>query len=332
MFQHSRYQWRRRHALCALLSLPALLGAKISTAAEFPTRPIKIIVGFGPGGLSDLMARELAKGMQAKLGQSVIIENKPSAGQIVSMQAVASAPADGYTLLLGSITGLSLTPHLFKNLPVDPSKFVPIAPLTVTPNVLVALPDFGANSLTDLASHAKTKGHSVTYGSLGIGTSAHIAMAVYAKRTGVDAKHIPYRGDPTALMALKSREVDLAVITMFAALPRIKSGEIKALGIFQASPSRSLPSIQNVAQAGVLDAGLPSWSGLFAPPNTPAEVVRKLETATRSVTASSGFQDFLISRGSDPIDMDNKRFADLISRTSSQAGGAIRSLNLQPSD
>ncbi|QQX86636.1 tripartite tricarboxylate transporter substrate binding protein [Cupriavidus necator] len=332
MLQNFRFSsWRRTFA-CALVGLSSLLGVTNSIASDFPSRPIKIVVAFGPGGMNDLTARELARRVQSKLGQPVVIENKPGAGQIAAMQAVAGSPADGYTLLFGSVTGFSLTPHLFKNIPVNPSKFIPVVPISVTPTVLVTMPDFPANSLTDLVKYAKGRSTGLNYASTGVGASAHIAMAVYAKATGINANHIPYKGDITALTAVRSREVDVAALSLFAALPRIKSGELKAIGIFQDLPARSLPKVQIPSQAGVPDASIPSWIGLFAPPNTPTDVVHKLETATRAVISLPEFQQFLTERGSEPLDMDNKGFSEYISRISTRAGKAIRNLNLQPNE
>jgi tripartite-type tricarboxylate transporter receptor subunit TctC len=325
----------RRHVLCALsvmLGAAGLFSSTATRAADYPNKPIKIVVAFGPGGLSDLTTRELGRLMQAKLGTAVIIDNKPGAGQVVGMQSVFTAPPDGYTLILGSATGFSLTPNLFKNLTIDPSKFVPIAPVSMASTVVVALPDYPANNLTEFAKHAKAQKNPPIYASIGVGTTPHIAMEIFKKGAKMDATHVPYRGDAPALLALLSHEVDVAVITMFSAQPRIKAGEIKGLGVFQTTPAKTTPNIQTSAQAGVPDADLPGWIGLFAPPGTPKDIVQKLEVVTREVVASQGFQDFVTSRGSEPLQVDNKQFVTLISKMSTRAGSVIRALDLKPDE
>lgn len=323
----------RRNSLMALLAAGAIFSSSPLTAlaADYPSRPIKIVVAFGPGGLSDLTTREIARLMSVKLGQPVLVENKPSAGQVVGMQTVFNAAPDGYTLLLGSTTGFSIAPQMFRNMNLEPARFVPVGPISTTPNVLIALPDFPANNLKDLKAYAKTRKDPFTYGSIGIGTTTHLGMEIFRKGAGFEATHVPYKGDAPALLALKSREVDTAVITLFSAQARIKSGEVKAIGVFQSSPPvKDLPAVQTVTQAGAPDADLPSWVGLFAPPNTPKAVIAKLEPVLREAVASPSFQEFLVKHGGLPMDLDNKQFLSLIAKQSAQLGGLVRSLNLQP--
>lgn len=320
----------RRAHLAALLLLPALLAPVATYAADYPSRPLKIILPMGPGGLSDLTTRQLGRLLEAKLGQPVIVDYKPSAGAVVAMQATANAAPDGYTLLLGSTTGFAITPWLFNNVKFDPAKFVAVSPISTTPNVLVALPDFPANNFKELAALAKTREHPITYGSIGVGTSTHLGMEIFRIGAKFEATHVPYKGDAPALFAVKSREVDTAVITMFSAQARIKSGELKALGIFQARPFHNLPDIQTTTQAGVPEADLPGWVGLFAPPGTPTSIIAKLEPFAREVIASAEFQAFLASNGSESMQLDNKNYVAMIARQSAQLGAIIKKLKLQP--
>ncbi|MDM0087964.1 MULTISPECIES: tripartite tricarboxylate transporter substrate binding protein [unclassified Variovorax] len=319
----------RRACIVALSLLATLLEPSAVYAADYPSRPIKIIVAMGPGGLSDLTTRQLARMLEAKLGQPVIVENKPSAGQVVGMQATANAAPDGYTLLLGSTTGLAITPKLFNNVTIDPTKFVAVSPISTTPNVLVALPDFPANDFKELAANANARKDPITYGSIGVGTSPHLGMEIFRIGAKFEATHVPYKGDAPALLALKSREVDTAVITMFSAQPRIKSGELKALGVFQAQPFQNLPNIQTTTQAGVPEADVPGWVGLFASPGTPTSIIAKLEPVARQVIASAEFQAFLASHGSESVQLDNKSYVAMIARQSAQLGDIIKKLNLQ---
>jgi len=315
-------------AIAAIAFLP--LAVAPAKAADYPQRPIKIVIAFGPGGATDLTARELARQLQSKLGQPVVIENKPSAGSIVAMQAVATAAPDGYTLIIGTPAGFSVTPYLFKTVPYNARDFVPIAPISAMPNVVVAKPDYPVSSLSELVKRAKGKSASasVTYGSFGTGTTSHLAMEMFRSATGVEAMHVPYKGDAPALIAIKSKEVEVAVITMFTAQSRIATGELKGLGVLQARPSRVMPSLQTAAQAGAAEVDLPSWLALFAPPKTPKAITDKLEVAVRSVLNTPEFQDFLLKHGSEPLTGSNKEFLAMIDKQSALLSAKIRELKL----
>lgn len=225
-----------------IATIALLMAASSAHADTFPSRPIRLIVPFGPGGITDLIARQAALGMAEKLGQPVIIENKPSAGHIVAMQTVAQATPDGYTILLGSNTGFTVAPHMYKNLPFRIDTLQPIAPINTAPTVLLARPDFPANNLTELIQYIKDNPGKLNYGSFGIGTSAHLGMEIMKSDLGLNIMHIPYRGDAQGLLALKAKEVDIAYITLFSAQARIRAGEFKALGCCRTTASRPFPT------------------------------------------------------------------------------------------
>lgn len=328
-----RFRRDRRAAALRIARLAGLGAATLAGlpahAGEFPDRPIKIIVGFAPGGATDNQTREFARRLEKELGQAVLVENKPGGGGAIAMQSTLSGGADGYTLVMGSPAGFSIGPVLNRETAkYDPRRFVPIAPVTAQANVLVALPSFPASSIGELVALSKRK--PLSYGSFGTATSAHLAMEILKKKSGLDAQHIPYRGDPPSLLAVKSGEIDVAVITMFSALPRIRSGELKGLGVLQAQPDRNLPRLQTTAQAGFPDIDLPSWIGLFAPPDTPKPVTDKLEAAARKVLAAPEFQRFAVESGNEPLRLDNKAFLALIERQSRTLGEVIVALKLQP--
>ncbi|GAP36729.1 tripartite tricarboxylate transporter substrate binding protein [Piscinibacter sakaiensis] len=320
---------RARRALLPLAALCAWATTLPLQAAEFPQRPVKIVVGFAPGGSTDSITRELARRLGRELGQTVIVDNKPGGGQVPAMQTAAGSGADGYTLVIGSPGGFSVSPHLYRKLPYDAREFVPIAAIATQANVLVARPDLPASNLRELMALAKTRKQGLNYGSFGSGTSAHLAMEMLKKQSGLDALHIAYKGDPPALLAIKGGEIDVAVITMFSAQPRIRSGELKGLAVLQARPDRNLPQLQTTAQAGYPDVDLPSWLGLFAPPGTPQPVVEKLEAATRKVLATPDFQAYVLTNGNEPLTLDNPAFLAMIQRQSAQLGQVIRDIKLQ---
>lgn len=330
MTKNPLFSGKSRRVLLVSLSLFAAVSQLPTRAADFPQRPIKVVLGFAPGGGTDLTMRELARQLESRLGQPVVVDNKPSAGSIVAMQTVASAPPDGYTLVLGSPAGFSVTPSLFKKLSFNASQFVLVAPVSTAANVLVAQPDFPANTLSDLAPLAKRRGAAITYGSFGIGTTAHLGMEMFASRAGLQATHVPYKGDSASILALKSRDIDVAVVTMLSAQPRIKSGELKGLGVYQVKPDRNFPSLQTTAQASANDVDLPFWLALFAPPQTPKAVTDKLEAAVRAVVTSAAYQTFLSNNGSEPLLSSNADFMAMLNAQTAQLATVIRDLKIAP--
>jgi tripartite-type tricarboxylate transporter receptor subunit TctC len=319
-----------RYLLPVAAAFSALSVSPVAVAQEFPNKPIRLLVPFGPGGITDIVARQLAKGMGEKLGQQVVVENKPSAGHVVSMQTVAHAQPDGYTIMIGSNTGFSVTPHLFKNISFDIKDFKLIAPVISSPPVLLARPDFPANSLSEFIKLAKSKPGAINYASYGMSSSAHLAMEILQKDTGIKLVHVPYKGDASATVALMGKEVDVAINSMFSAQSRIRSGEMKALAVFQSDRFSSLPSVQTPAEVGSKKAALPIWLAVFAPAGTPRDVMDKLEKATRSVTLQQEFKDFVRNRGSDPLDVDNARFMQIIQEESSNIGVIVNAMGLKP--
>ena len=296
---------------------------------DFPVRTLRIVVPFGPGGITDLIARQMAKGMSEKLGQSVIVENKPGAGHVISLQTLAQAQPDGYTILLGSNTGFTVTPHLYKNLGFDVATFKPIAPINTAPTVLAARPDFPANNLSELVRLTKSKPGSMNYGSFGIGSSAHLGMEIFKRDMGIEITHVPYKGDAPVFTALLAKEVDVAFITLFSAQARIRTGEIKALGLLQAERIPTHPGIQTTVEAGSANSDLPVWIAFFAHPATPDDIMKKLETVTRSIVSSAEFRDFLRSRGAEPLEIDNVRFMQFIRTQSARIGPIVDAIGLK---
>ncbi|CPQ41371.1 lipoprotein [Bordetella pertussis] len=313
-----------------IATIALLMAASSAHADTFPSRPIRLIVPFGPGGITDLIARQAALGMAEKLGQPVIIENKPSAGHIVAMQTVAQATPDGYTILLGSNTGFTVAPHMYKNLPFRIDTLQPIAPINTAPTVLLARPDFPANNLTELIQYIKDNPGKLNYGSFGIGTSAHLGMEIMKSDLGLNIMHIPYRGDAQGLLALKAKEVDIAYITLFSAQARIRAGEFKALGVLQNDRLTAFPDIQTTVEVGSKSSGMPVWIAFFAPPGTPDAVMRKLESATRSASTAPAFVEFLHNNGVEPWNPSNQDLMRFIQDQLNRSGPIIQEIGLQP--
>lgn len=323
---------KKRALLKAALSVAATAAFALPFAAraDFPERPIRVIVPFGPGGITDIITRQLAKGMSDKLGQQLVVENKPGAGHVISLQTVAQAKPDGYTILVGSNTAFTITPHLYKDLNLDLGAFRPIAPMITSPTVLVARPDFPANTLSELVKLAKEKPGKLNYGSFGVASSAHLGMEIFKRDLGVDLVHVAYKGDAPVLLALMGKEVDVAFMTMFSAKSRIRSGEVKALGALQSERIADFPNVQTTVEVGSKKSDHPVWIALFAAPGTPDAVVKKLETAARSVVSGAEFGEFVRSRGADPMLIDNAKLVAFMKSQSESIGAIVKEIGLKP--
>lgn len=246
------------------------------------------------------------------------------------MQTVAQATPDGYTILLGSNTGFTVAPHMYKNLPFRIDTLQPIAPINTAPTVLLARPDFPANNLTELIQYIKDNPGKLNYGSFGIGTSAHLGMEIMKSDLGLNIMHIPYRGDAQGLLALKAKEVDIAYITLFSAQARIRAGEFKALGVLQNDRLTAFPDIQTTVEVGSKNSGMPVWIAFFAPPGTPDAVMRKLESATRSASTAPAFVEFLHNNGVEPWNPSNQDLMRFIQDQLNRSGPIIQEIGLQP--
>ena len=323
---------RRTKRLAAVATFAALTAALAMSAQadNYPNKPSRRVVPFGPGGITDIIARQAAQGMTERLGQQVIVDNKPSAGHIVAMQTVAQAQPDGYTILLGSNTGFTVAPHLYQNLSFQIDKLQPIATINTAPTVLLARPDFPANSMSEFVKLVKAKPGQLNYGSFGIGTSAHLGMEIFKSDLGLDITHVPYRGDAPSLLALKAREIEVAYITLFSAQSRMRSGEFKALGVLQNERLANFPDVQTTAEAGSRNAGMPVWIAFFAPPGTPAPVMKKLEEATRAAVTTPAFVEFLRNRGAEPWNVSNAQLMGFIKEELDKSGPIIQAIGLQP--
>lgn len=319
---------KRFFARLAASILLAVMGSAVH-ADTYPNKPIRLVVPFGPGGITDIIARQAALGMAERLGQQVIIENKPSAGHVVAMQTVAQAAPDGYTILLGSNTGFTVAPHLYQNLSFRIDKFQPIASINTAPTVLLARPDFPANSMSEFVKYVKANPGRLNYGSFGVGSSAHLGMEIFKSDLGLNITHVPYRGDAPSLLALKAGEIEVAYITLFSAQSRMRSGEFKALGVLQDERLVNFPDVQTTVEAGSRNSGIPVWIAFFAPPGTPASVMKQLEDATRAAVTAPAFVEFLRDRGAEPWSISNAQLMAFIKDQADKLGPIIKAIGLQ---
>jgi len=266
------------HLAAGAAALPGV--SRIARAQTYPDRPIKIVVPIGPAGSYDIVGRLLADQLSRRLGQSVIVENRPGAGTIVGTQAVISAPADGYTLLVGGLSNIVFNVGLYKNLPYDPlADLVPIALVFNISYALVGTKDLPYSTPKEVVEAAQKNPGKLTLANIGVGTGQHIVGAAFMKITGTQLLEVPYRGPAVAYPDLLSGRVDLFFDSMPSALPYIKAGQAKAIGILTAKRSPQAPDVPTMTESGVPGLEIDSWIGLFAPAKTPPAVIARLQQA-----------------------------------------------------
>ena len=273
--------------------LPALLLAIASAGAAwalYPERTIRIIVPFAPGGGTDVVARTLAQEMAKDLGVSVIIENKPGAGTIIGTQAVAAGAPDGYTLLMGTFSH-AVNSSLSANLPYDPHRdFAPVAMIARSFNIVVVNPKSSIRSIADLVSAAKANPDRLTYGTFGVGTSAHLAGELFKDMAKVNLTAVPYKGAAPAITDLIGGRIDVMFTTVASAAALVESGQLRAIAVTSAERSPAFPQLPTVSEAGVPGYTAESWYGLFAPARTPADVIDRLNKAAALAVQSEAFK------------------------------------------
>ena len=282
-------------SLCLAAALPGGAGA----AEEYPTRPIRMLVGFAPGGGTDLTARPVAQKLGELLGQQVIVENRPGVGGNIATELVVRAAPDGYTLLMGTIAALSINPTLSRDLTFDPEKdLAPIIQVVDVANVLALHPSVPANSVKELIALAKQR--SLSAGSSGIGATGHLSIELFNLLAGVKLVHVPYKGGGPAMTDLVGGQVDLVFATTASAGPQMKGGRIKGIAVTTARRSALMPELPTVAEAGVPGFEVNNWYGLVAPAKTPRAIIDRLNAETTKVLNSPEVKATLYGQGLDP--------------------------------
>ena len=294
-----------------------LLAAPLSMAQAWPTRPIRLVVPFPPGGLIDNMARLVGSRLSQELGQPVVIDNKPGAGGNVGAAEVARAPADGYTLLMAS-PALTISPAIYKNLPYQPSQLAPVALLGRVPNGLHVNPASGIGKVQDLVGRAKAKPGQLNYASNGNGTSLHLSAELFKRRSETFITHVPYRGAAAAITALLSGEVDMMFDNLPSAIGQIQAGKLRALAVTTAQRSIALPDVPTLAEAGMEGFNVSAWFGVAAPAGLPAPVATRLADALQKVVQQPEVAVAMQRQGADPAFMDAASAAAVLNTDAAQ--------------
>ena len=273
------------------LVLAGLPRANAQTSA-WPSRPICIIVPYPPGGVGDTFTRSLAQQLSERLGQAVLIDNKPGASQIIGAEAAAKAAPDGYTLFLGSVTSLAINVRSMKRLPYDPVKdFAPIAMCFGTPMYLVINPSVPARNVSELIALAKARPGQLSFASIGQGGSLHLAGELFKSMAGVDLTHVAYKGSAPALADVISGQVNMIFDPGVSSLPHVKTGKLRALAITSSRRSDSTPDIPTLSEAGVPGYEASLWFGLVAPAGTPVAIVNRLSAEVTQIVRSAAMRE-----------------------------------------
>jgi tripartite-type tricarboxylate transporter receptor subunit TctC len=269
--------------------------------AEWPDRPIKMIVPFSAGSSSDTIARIVAIKMGERLGQQVVVENRVGGSTIIGTDSVAKSAPDGYTLELANTTTHAASAALNATLPFDPVKdFAPVAMIGVSPFVLIGATQLAAPTLKDFVALAKAKPGSLSYASAGTGTLAHLAGELFKTKAGIEVTHVPYRGSAQSMIDLMQGRIDLSVSTIPPTLQHIREGKLRAFATMSAKRNASLPEVPTVAEAGVPGCEAALWTAVVAPAGVPADIIKKLNAAVLAAVATPDIQQALTIQGVDP--------------------------------
>lgn len=313
----------------ALLVMAALAASQAGWTQTYPDRPVKLIVGFAPGGTNDILARLVAPRLQEHLKQPFVVENKPGAASMVAAEFSANAPPDGYTLFVASSGALTINPAIYSKINYDPvNDFTPVALLGSFPLVLTVN---SASSIKDLKGLIEA-GKRAPNGSIdhGVGSSTfQLAAEVFGRDTGVKFNHIPYKGTGPTVTALLSGEIQMAIVDIAAIVPLVNSGRLRALAVTTAARSAVLPDVPSVAEGGVKGYDVFIWTGLVVPKRTPAEVSVRLRTALKEILAEKDVAVRLRALGMEPGHTDSAAFARQISADLARWSAVAKAANIK---
>ena len=318
------------HLVKKILIVSSLLLSSISYAQEFPAKPIKVIVGYAPGGAVDLIARALGKNMSESLGQPIVVENKPGGGTNIATKLLIDSPPDGYTLMLAA-NALAANKSLYKPQPFDPeTDITPIALVGNVPVVLATTVNSKYANIGELIKAAKVRPDDITFGSPGNGATPHMAVKFFEQAAGISLKHVPYKGGSAAITDLIGGQIDLVATNMLEIAPQVKAGKLRILAVMSPKRSPLFPEVPTIAESGFPGFEAFVWYGLIAPAKTPAHVVSKLYAAVEKSLASKEMVERLASAGGEVTPGPRSQLGNLIKFESRRYEKMVREANIQP--
>jgi tripartite-type tricarboxylate transporter receptor subunit TctC len=317
-----------RMRIVATLAVLAL--ALPAAAQQYPTKPIRLVVPFAPGGSSEIISRVVAQKLSEALSHQVVVENRPGGAGNIAMEQVARSEPDGYTLILGHIGTLAVNPAMFPKLPYDPNRdFAPISLMAAVPNVIVVNPSVPAKTLQEFAALAKKRPGTINYGSAGTGSSGHLAMEYFKQVAQIDLVHVPYKGTGPMLTDLLGGQTEATFTGVPPLLPHIKQGKLRALAIGSAKRTDALPDVPTVAESGYAGFETSQWYGLLAPAKTPKAVVDKLSAEVAKALRQPDVVQRLAADSATPIGSTPEEFAAYIRKEQERWGRVVKTANIK---
>jgi len=317
-----------RGSRLAFIFLAALAAA--GAHAQYPSRPLKLIVPFPPGGSTDILARALGQKLSEGLAQAVVIDNRPGAGGSIGSEAAAKAPPDGYTIMMGHLGTLAANVAIYKHLPYDPVKsFAPVCLMAIVPSVLVVNPSLPVASAAELIAYAKKNPGKLTYGSAGNGSTSHLTTEYFKLATGTDILHVPYKGVGPMLIDLVSGQISMGLNGAPAVMPHVNSGKLRALAVSSFRRLPSLPQIPTLDEAGVKGFDANGWYGIVAPAGTPRGIVQKLNAEIRRIMDTPELRARLDAEGAIPAAGSPEEFAAFIASEIARWGAVLKRAGIQ---
>ncbi|MGZ5142128.1 MAG: Bug family tripartite tricarboxylate transporter substrate binding protein [Burkholderiales bacterium] len=313
----------RRCCVAAALACAAISGSLHAQA--YPTKPVRWLVPFPPGGGTDVISRALAQKLTEAWGQQVIADNRPGSGGTIGLAAAAKLPADGYNIVLGQLANVAIAPALYAKLPYDPVKdFTPVTLALTSPLILVAHPSLPAKNVRELFALAKAKPDSVTFGSPGNGTTGHLGTEIIKTAGGVKMTHIPYKGASPAFTGLLSGEISVYMSSIQPAIPMLNAGRVRALGVTSAKRMATLPNVPTISESGLPGYEVTNWYGVMMPAGVPKDVLTKIHGDLVKVLKMPDVQQRFQSEGGDTTSNTPEQFAAFIKTEIAKWGKAVR--------
>jgi tripartite-type tricarboxylate transporter receptor subunit TctC len=314
----------------AVFVIVAAVFVSPADAQPYPAKPVRMLVGFPPGGGTDILARIVAQRLSDAWGQQVVVENRPGASATIAAAALARSAPDGYTLAMGQLTPHAIAPALLPKLPYDAAKdFVPIILVGTSPNILVVNPALPARDVAELAALAKSRPGKLTYASSGAGSLQHIAGELFKALAGVELVHVPFKGSGQAIIDLIAGQVDMNFDSIPAVVQHVKSGKLRALAVTSAKRASSFPEVATIAQSGYPEFDLTSWWGLFAPAGASGEVVARVHRDTLAALQNGEVRERFAGLSVEPGGGTPREFADYVRQEIAKYERLVKQLNVK---
>jgi tripartite-type tricarboxylate transporter receptor subunit TctC len=317
-------------SITKVLTILVCIGSTVALAQPYPSKPIRIVIGFSAGSNSDSLARPMARRLSEAIGQQIVIDNRPGASGNIAMEIVAKAPPDGYTLLSGPGSSITTNPHMQDKMPIDVLRdLAPVSPMGQFSAVLVVHPSMPVKTVGELVALAKRKPGVITFGSPGHGTGFHLATELFKVRAGIQATHVPYAATSPMLADLIGGRVDMMIFSIIVMAPHVKAGKLRALATTGRTRSDVMPDLPTVAEAGVRDYEYTGFHGIFAPAATPRDVVERLNSMIVKVLATPEMRDYYATQNVEVLLMNPAEFAAKVRADHDTWGKLIRDAGLK---